>query len=87
MTAWFADTFFFLALLNRQDAYHSIALEMNRVDHPILTTHWVLLELGDHLSDVRNRALFGDVRQALGVDPRVEIVPADQHLLERAIKF
>ena len=86
MTSWFADTFFFLALLNpRDERYHLKAVEMNRVDHPILSTAWVLMELADHLCDVRNRRLFGEVRQSLAVDPRFEILPVDQKLLDRAV--
>jgi uncharacterized protein len=85
MNPFFADTFFFLAVLNTRDTrYHAKALEMNRVNHPILTTGWVLLELADHLCDVRNRRLFGEVRQALAVDPRFEVLPVDQSLLDRA---
>ena len=69
MTACFADTFFFLALLNRGDAqHHSRALELNRVDRPIVTTAWVLLELADHLCDVPNRHLPAQVRRALSQD-------------------
>jgi uncharacterized protein len=82
----FADTFFFLALLNPKDSqYHARAVEMNRVDRPILTTAWVLLELADHLCDAHNRRLFAEVRQALAVDARFEIMPVDQNLLDRAV--
>jgi uncharacterized protein len=86
MTPVFADTFFFLAVLNPRDTlYHAKALELNRVNRPILTTEWVLLELADHLCDAKNRQLFGQVRQALADDPRFEILPADQRFLDRAI--
>ena len=80
----FADTFFFLALLNRADRAFPLAVEANRVDRPVVTTAWVLLELADHLCDVRNRGLVRGVREALGRDPRYEIVPAHQPLLDRA---
>jgi len=79
MTACFADTFFFLALLNRGDAkYHARALELNRVDRPITTTAWVLLELADHLCDARNRQLYSQIRQALAADSRFSILSAGQ---------
>ncbi|MGA2581661.1 MAG: PIN domain-containing protein [Tepidisphaeraceae bacterium] len=82
----FADTFFFLAFLNPKDTrFHVRAVEMNRVDHPILTTAWVLLELADHLCDAHNRRLFGQVRQALAMDTRYEILPVDQILFDRAV--
>jgi predicted nucleic acid-binding protein len=87
-TPCFADTFFFLALLNRRDAaHHQLALEANRVDRPVVTSAWVLLELADHLCDVHNRHLVREVRDALAQDPRYEIVAAHQALLDRAIQL
>jgi predicted nucleic acid-binding protein len=88
MTPVFADTFFFLAILNPNDTrYHAQALQLNRVDRPILTTSWVLIELADHLCDEKNRHLFSQVRQALAEDSRFEILTADQPLLDRAINL
>ena len=82
----FADTFFFLALLNADDVeHHRLALEANGVDRPIITTAWVLLELADHLCDLRNRHLFPQILQALRADRRMRILPADQAVLEQAI--
>ena len=82
----FADTFFFLALLNASDVkHHQLAINANPVDRPIVTTAWILLELADHLCDVGNRHLFPEVLQALHADRRVRTLPADQALLEQAI--
>jgi uncharacterized protein len=83
MTPCFADTFFFLALVNSRDAFHSAAVQLNRVNRPIVTTAWVLLELADHLADAKNRALFGQVHRAIVADPRFEIIPAEQQMLDR----
>jgi hypothetical protein len=59
VTPCFADTFFFLALLNAKDAtYHERAREANLLDRSVLTSYWVLLELADHLCDERNRRTF-----------------------------
>ena len=86
MTPCFADTFFFLALLNASDdEYHAKARAANRVDRPVITSQWVLLELADHLCDARNRHLFGRLLDALRQDSRYEILPADATLLESAI--
>jgi predicted nucleic acid-binding protein len=85
-TACFADTFFFLALLNANDKkHHQGAVEANKADRPILTSAWVLLELADHLCDSRNRHLFGEVLDALRHDRRVTVVDVDQVLFGRAI--
>ena len=49
MTSCFADTFFFLALLNASDACHAKARAANRINRPIIVSAWVLVELADHL--------------------------------------
>ncbi len=86
MTGCFADTFFFLALLNPDDRlFHSKARDANRIQRPVVTSGWVLLELADHLCDVQNRHLFPKLLHALKGDSRYEIVPVDQALLEEAI--
>ena len=85
MTPCFADTFFFLALLNAQDqGYHLKARAANAVARPIVTSAWVLIELADHLCDERNRHLYSKVLQAFQSDPRFEIVPALQSTLDAA---
>ena len=46
MKAVFADTAFFLALINPRDQYHRSAVEMNSaLDMPLVTTAWALLSL------------------------------------------
>lgn len=85
MNPCFVDTFFFLALLNPRDArFHVQALKLNRVDRPMVSTAWVLLELADHICDTRNRRLFAEVRKAISVDQRFDVLAADQMLLHRA---
>src|SRR5437773_10636450 len=50
MRAVFADTFYFLALLNRRDPFHERAVSASRTpDLSIVTTEFVLLELADAL--------------------------------------
>jgi uncharacterized protein len=88
VTACFADTFFFLALLNSQDRqHHSKARDANRAPRAVVTSHWVLLELADHLCDRRNRHLYGQVLDALTQDRRYTILPADQTTLEQATQL
>ncbi len=50
MSAVFADTWFFLAILNRNDPGHAQAAELSRTDRRHrFTTTWVLTEVGDAL--------------------------------------
>ena len=47
----FADTSFLVALLNPKDQWHALAkAAASELDEPVLTTMWVLVELGDALS-------------------------------------
>ena len=85
MTPLFADTFYFIALLNPDDAARERAVEYSRFIEQSVTTEWVLLELADGLAETRNRHLFKETRDALLDDPPAEVVPFDMTLHERAI--
>lgn len=87
MTRCFADTSFFLALLNGDDANHERARQLNRIERPVATSSWILLELADHLCDEQNRHLFGELIEALREDARYEIAPADQEILDAATQL
>src|SRR5437588_2222442 len=51
MRELFADTFYFIALLNPADQYHGAALQATRsIQRRIVTTIWVLIEVADALS-------------------------------------
>lgn len=51
MKVVFADTFYFLALLNQRDPAHQRAIAAAKeTDRTFLTTEFVLLELADALS-------------------------------------
>jgi predicted nucleic acid-binding protein len=56
MTTLFADTFYWVALLNRGDAAHGRATAFPLGQSVrLLTTEWVLVEVADALSDLRLR--------------------------------
>ena len=80
----FADTFFFLAIINPKDRAHRIAIEFssNRKE-PILTTEWVLTELADGLDRTQDRHLFHLVLQDLTDSPDDLIVAANHELFDR----
>jgi predicted nucleic acid-binding protein len=51
MKTCFADTYFYLALLNPDDEAHEAAVALNReLTTPMVTTAWVLTEVGDALA-------------------------------------
>ena len=79
MKTLFADTFYFLALLNRADRQHARAkLYSAGLGVKILTTAWVLTELGDAMCSVRSRSGFSTVLDVISTDPDIEICPADE---------
>lgn len=84
MTAFFADTFYYLALLNPNDATHhkAVALAQTVTQYKV-TTAWVLTEIADALAAPEQREVFVAFLKELRNDPTVTIVPATQDLFDR----
>jgi predicted nucleic acid-binding protein len=79
----FADSFYFLALFNPDDAAHSAAVSASRnLRGRLISTDWILTEVADALCDPTNRAgcvaLIDDLRRS----PSVVIVPASRALFD-----
>jgi uncharacterized protein len=83
----FADTAYFIGLLNPLDVAHDLAVEYSNLVDRIVTTEWVLLELADGLSDSLNRVHFGTIREGLLARPLVEVIPLGMDLHQRAINL
>ena len=80
----FADTAYFIALLNGKDTAHGLALSYaRRRFREIVVTEFILLELADAFSRPPDRADFltmdGHVRQT----PTYTVVPVSAELLQR----
>lgn len=81
----FADAFFFLALMNPRDHAHGQALEVSRsLPGPILTTHCVLMEVGDAFSDPRDRPRFVKLLELIATDSPLQVVPLSDAIFDRA---
>ena len=88
MTTVFADTFYFLALLDSRENRHLPAVAVSRnPQFQILTTEWVLAEFGDAYCHLKDRADFVSLYRTLLNHPRVKIVPADTGLFQRGVDF
>lgn len=86
MTAYFADTYYFIALLNEDDEGHERALLLNRqLVAPMVTTVWVLTEVANAMSDPPYRQIFLELLDELENDSEVLIVPPDTVLFQRGI--
>ena len=82
--AVFADTFYFLALLNPADEMHARAVAVtNCLTEPMVTTDWVLIELADGLSRPPARAAAIEFIDALRKDVGATIVRCDVAILDR----
>jgi hypothetical protein len=81
MSAVFADTVYFLALLNPADQWHSCARELStKPPGALVTTDFILMEVGDALSRPQDRSRFARLLELLRPQTDVEIVPASHEL-------
>jgi predicted nucleic acid-binding protein len=88
MRAVFADTFYFLALLDAREKFHVPAAQISRdPELRLVTTEWVLTEFGNAYSDPRDRADFVGLYRSLINHPRVRIISADTRLFQRGVDF
>ena len=84
----FADTVYFLALLNPADQLHRQARALSlQPPGPLLTTEFILTEVGDGLSRPENRPRFARLVQLLRSQADVEIVPASSDLFDRGCEL
>ncbi|MBI4566872.1 MAG: type II toxin-antitoxin system VapC family toxin [Planctomycetes bacterium] len=84
MKGLFADTSFFIALVNPRDELHGVAREIARAwKQGVVTTDFVLLEAANWLSRTGDRLLFVDLYGRLRIDSRTTIIPADRPLFVR----
>ena len=88
-TAVFLDAAFAIALACRGDEHHERARVLSRDIQErrirVLTTHGILLEIGNALSRPVHRAAATALLDAALQDPLVEILPLDASLLREAL--
>jgi predicted nucleic acid-binding protein len=84
MNTVFADTAYFLALLNPADQWHARARDLSRsAPGSLLTTEFVLMEAGDGMSQPENRGRFARLLELLRSQSDAEIVPAGSELFRQ----
>lgn len=88
MRAVFADTFYFLAYLNRAEASHAAAMTATKhARGRLVTTAWVLTEVADAFAASAARRRIAAFVASLESDPDTRIVPASQELFERGLRL
>ena len=86
MTPVFADTLFYVALLNRRDAHHAAALNWARQQRPmVVTTEFVLLEVANSFKQPVDRGRFLAFVQSLEDDPETTVVRCDSNWFRRGL--
>ena len=84
MKSVFADTFYFLALLNERDAAHERAVSASRAPGlRLVTTEFVLLELADALCKPGQRDEALALWNVVQTDPAFRLVAASTDLVHR----
>ena len=85
-TGYFADSFYFIAILNPKDQYHKIAHERaSKLKGMIFTTDAVLLEVGDALCDPQDRLEVSNFIRTLWINPNVNVIEISRDLLDRSL--
>jgi predicted nucleic acid-binding protein len=84
----FADTSYFLAFLGEKDQYHERAVAWTRaLGAAVLTTEYVVIEVGNSLTKNDDRAVFVDFYRALRQGTRLEVIAASTELQDRGAKL
>lgn len=86
MTAIFADTHFYVALLSRRDKRHKLARDWaSQQRSPLMTTEFVLLEVANFCQSSRVRRRFAAFAEALKTNSLTTVIPCDSIWFQRGL--
>jgi uncharacterized protein len=87
----FLDTAYAVALSTPRDSFHRKAVELSshlqNLGARLVTTRAVMIEIGNSLSDSRNRQMGVELLESLEKDPNVTAIPLSQDLFDRAFQL
>jgi len=82
----FADTSYYLALVNPKDPRHDLAVERgDNLLGRIFVTEYVLVELGSALSHGSDRLVFLELLEDLEKQDSITIIPAGETLFRQGV--
>jgi uncharacterized protein len=88
MIAVFADSFYFIAMLNPADQYHDAAMQLTTtLTLPAITSRWVLVEVGDALSHVAIRMQAFDFLQSIVHQPGITVIDEQEPWYSRGLEL
>jgi predicted nucleic acid-binding protein len=83
----FADSYYFIALISRTDPKHDRAFEFATTFlGELITTAWILTELGDGLARPPRRAAFVTLCDRLAQNPSVHVVGCSDELFAAGLE-
>lgn len=86
MTTVFADSYYYLAMVNVSDEGHVKAIEfLSSFGGRLITTEWILMEVGDALSKSHDRTAFLELLQIIQNDAQTDIIEATHDLFTRGV--
>lgn len=75
MTEAFADAFYYIAMLNTADRFHTAAMEASATLYrPVVTTVWALMEVADALSAPAVRGKTHRFLQSVRTHPKTTVI-------------
>lgn len=89
MSRLFADTAFYLALIDRRDGLHKVALRLVDVAERrgVVTTDYVLIELLNALGASPRRGIAVELVRSLRADADVDVVAGCETLFRQALQL
>lgn len=87
MIARFADSSYFLALLIPNDQYHAKAMHFAGWKGRLITTEFVLLEVGNSLASPPSRQIYSQFMASIAGDRCVTTLPASHELLRQGLNL
>jgi uncharacterized protein len=82
----FADTLFFVALINRRDSLHTKALDWATRQRPrVVTTEFVLLEVANFFKHPKDRSRFVAFVDELDSDSATTVIACESDLFRRGL--
>ena len=84
----FADTSFYIALVNPTDIAFQQARQISK-EHQgqVVTTDFVLIEVGNWMSRTGDREVFLSMLDRMQQEPELTVVPCDRNLFEDGINL
>ncbi len=85
MNAIFLDTGYLIALINKRDNLHEVAVKASgKIHGPFLTVQLILIELANSLCLPHQRPLAIDIIRKLQGDPLTTIIPCTPERFDKA---